>query len=92
MAQQGSSTIAIHEYQRHAQLHIMQDPLPWWKSKIDYEHVKDLVPLSMKWLAIPATSCPSECLFSTAGDVITESRNRISSDNVDMILFLNRNC
>lgn len=83
--------MATQEYQRQSYLSIEGDPLTWWKTKLDYDYLKDFIPFVRKYLAIPATSCPSESLFSTAGDLISESRTRLDSDNIDMLLFLNRN-
>ena len=42
-------------------------------------------------LAVPATSVPSERVFSTAGLVVNKLRNRLSPDLVDSIIFLNKN-
>jgi len=39
-------------------------------------------------LAIPATSAPTERLFSTAGRTITAERNRLSPDMADALIFL----
>jgi hypothetical protein len=88
---QGRYTVVTHEYQRQSYLPLKGDPLMWWKNKSDYEYLKDFIPLVRKYLAIPATSCPAESLFSTAGDLISESRSRLVSEHVDMLLFLNRN-
>jgi hAT family C-terminal dimerisation region len=39
-------------------------------------------------LAIPATSAPSKCVFSSGGDIITKKRNRLSVDNTRRLLCL----
>ena len=36
-------------------------------------------------------SVPSERLFSKAGQLVSERRNRLKPSNVDMLLFLNNN-
>jgi hypothetical protein len=41
--------------------------------------------------AIQGTSVPSERVFSTAGDIITKKRNRISAGMVKTIMFLKKN-
>ena len=43
------------------------------------------------YLAIPASSVPSERLFSSAGNVFTKKRNRPSKNSIHNILFLKEN-
>ena len=51
------------------------DPLYWWKNNATRFplHAK----LARKILAVPATSAPTERLFSTAGLTITKERSRL---------------
>ena len=57
------------------------DPAIWWK------HNKIRYPASSKvaqiYLAPPPNSVPSERLFSFAGDVISEHRARLHSENAE---------
>ena len=65
------------------------DPLEWWK-----EHKSKFVRLAQlarKYLAIPATSAPSERLFSSAGLTIAKERARLTQDNAAMLIFLHEN-
>jgi len=68
---------------------IETDPLVWWKRN------KDTFPLlsicARKYLCIPATSVPSERVFSVSGGIVNPKRNRMKSDNVDMMTFLAKN-
>ena len=42
--------------------------------------------LARKYLAIPATSAPSESIFSQSSDIITEKRNRLGKESINYIL------
>lgn len=65
------------------------NPLQWWK---DNQHrFPNIALLARKILAIPATSASSERLFSSAGLVITEKRNRLNPNTVESIIFLKEN-
>ena len=65
-----------------------KDPLAWWKEQEKY--LPNMAKAAKKYLSIPATSVPSERVFSKAGEIVSARRNRIKSKNVDMILFLNK--
>ena len=81
--------LALYESQDY--LHIREDPLQWWKSNKSHSALKELLPVARKVLCIPATSCPSEHLFSKAGELISQKRNRLKGKKIDMLLFLNKN-
>jgi hypothetical protein len=57
---------------RDPQSGLFSNPLDWWRvHKDDFPHLANL---SIKYLAIPATSAPSERVFSTAGLTIAKDR------------------
>lgn len=59
-----------------------------------WDHNKHLSPLgtiATRYLCVPATSVPSERLFSTAGYIVGSRRTRLHTDAVEMLCFLNRN-
>ncbi|KAF0744863.1 zinc finger BED domain-containing protein 1-like, partial [Aphis craccivora] len=45
--------------------------------------------LAKKYLSIVATSVPCERLFSEGGTIISKKRNRLSSERLSQLLFLN---
>ena len=83
-----SSMITFGAYLDETNLARMDDSLRWWQVK--EQSLSHLSKLAKKYLSIPATSVPSERLFSKAGELTSMKRNRIKSRNVDMILFLNK--
>ena len=50
-----------------------------------------LSPLATQFLAPPPGSVASERLFSTAGDVCTDSRNRLLPEKLEQLIFLKIN-
>lgn len=65
------------------------NPLEWWKE--NNCKFPRLFVLARQYLSIPATSVPSERIFSCAGLIVTKLRNRLSSSVIDQIIFLNKN-
>jgi hypothetical protein len=64
-------------------------PLQWWA--MNEHRFRKLSHLVKYYLSIPATSTPSEQLFSKAGNVINKKRNSLKPKAIDAILFLNAN-
>lgn len=63
------------------------NPLLFWLKRKDIN--ADLYQISTKYFSIPATSVPSERVFSKAGLLCNRRRNLLGSKKIDMILFLN---
>jgi hypothetical protein len=65
------------------------DPYLWWSAnKNQYPFLHKL---AMKYISIPATSVPSERLFSDAKNLITPQRTRLDSYLINQLMFLKRN-
>jgi hypothetical protein len=65
------------------------NPLEWWKEKELL--FPRLSKLAKKFLAIPASSAPSERLFSHMNFICSKRRNRLLPGNVEKIVFLKMN-
>ncbi|KAK3925929.1 Transposable element Hobo transposase [Frankliniella fusca] len=59
-----------------------------WKTQFDLKDLCGLAKLAHRSLGKPATSAPSERVFSAAGYLIQERRTRLAPDLVDKTLFL----
>ena len=81
---------------RELEVYFMEDevdadesPLKWWKEN---EHrYPCLSQLARKYLSVPATSVPSERVFSAAGRLVTKLRNSLSPTHIDASIFLSSN-
>ncbi|XP_041841381.1 E3 SUMO-protein ligase ZBED1-like isoform X2 [Melanotaenia boesemani] len=65
------------------------DPLQWWK--VHEKTFPRLSCLAKRYLCIPATSTPSERVFSTGGNIVTCHRAALKPEAVDRLVFLARN-
>lgn len=66
-----------------------EDPLLWWRANA--ARYPTLAKLAKSFLCIPATSTPSERLFSAAGNIASKRRASLSSAHVNMLTFLHCN-
>ena len=64
------------------------NPLQWWK--VSQTRYSKLACLAKQYLSIPATSVPSEWVFSIAGLTVSKLRANLEKDTVNEILFLNK--
>ena len=65
---------------------VQKNCMEWWKCK--HTSYPTVWKLARKYLCIPATSAPSERVFSTAGLTVVKNRNRLSGDMCDAQVFL----
>jgi hypothetical protein len=79
----------VSRYVKLQDIRVKDDPLMWWLNHRD--SFPTLAQLARKYLSIPATSVPSERLFSDAGNHISAKRTHLTPDLVNKVLFLKRN-
>ena len=81
--------LELINYKSEASITMSSDPLAWWNSKKSV--YPKLSKMAKYYLSIPATSVPSERVFSTAGDIVTAQRAALSPEHVDLLIFLKSN-
>ena len=86
---QTDATIEVRRYFEEQNIERSKDPLEWWKN--NSVRFPKLHRVAKKYLCIPGSSVPSERLFSAAGQLVSERRNRLKPKNIDILLFLHHN-
>ena len=74
---------------RNTETQVYNCPLSWWK--MSAHRFKHFEGLAVKYLAIPATSAPSERIWSRAARVLTVKRNRMSEEVTSAIMYCREN-
>lgn len=82
-------TAEIHKYMQLPAINRDEDPINWWKKNVD--KLASLKPVVLKYLSAPPSSAASERLFSTAGHICNDLRNRLLPDNADRLIFVSSN-
>ena len=79
----------VNAYLSEANAHRHSSPVVYWNEKQASWPL--LATLARKYLAPPCTTVPSERLFSTTGNIVTDKRTKLDAEKVEMLLFLNKN-
>ncbi|XP_062910662.1 E3 SUMO-protein ligase ZBED1-like [Mobula hypostoma] len=79
----------VRNYKSQKLLELAEDPLAWWCDRVAL--FPTLIKLVRKYWCIPATSVPSERLFTAAGNLVDTKRNQLAPAEVDRLLFLYEN-
>ena len=61
-----------------------RDPVTWWNAE-GIRNFPKLFTMATKYLSIPATSVPSERLFSKTGQILSDRRTRLQPKYTDMM-------
>lgn len=74
-------------YLSQAVVHLKYDPILYWQEQKNsiYQHVYST---AMKYMCIVGSSVPCERLFSIAGNIASDERNRLDPRRLDRLLFL----
>ncbi|XP_066586680.1 E3 SUMO-protein ligase ZBED1-like isoform X2 [Prorops nasuta] len=73
----------LRYYLAQPPIEMISCPITFWKS-----NNTSLAEIGKKYLAVIATSVPCERIFSKAGRIMTESRNRLTANHLQQSLFL----
>ena len=89
--QTGKRNIAVEEVDRYLMSSVSSTDtiLGWWKE--NQKFFPHIAKLAKKYLAIPASSVPSERVFSFTGNLVNKKRARLSPKTVSTFVFLNKN-
>ena len=79
----------VAKYLRETNIPRTDCPLAWWK--INSSTYPRLSQVAKRFLSAPSTSVPSERLFSSAGDLYSDTRNRLAPERAEMLLFIKKN-
>lgn len=81
----GYLDFVLKVYLNSPTLALNSDPFMYWSTNKTSTILQEL---ANKYLAIVGTSVPSERLFSEAGNIISQTRNRLSGHRLSKLLFL----
>ena len=83
----------LDKYDQANALDSKASSLHYWKNEFDTRHPVALLmsKLACYYLTPPPTSTDVERLFSTAGDILTDSRSCLNPDNLEKLLFIRMN-
>jgi len=84
-----TTTEELTQYLSRVQIPRQSNPLSWWR---DSSHLFPRVAAVVRTLlCAPATSVPSERIFSLAGEVFSKKRCRLGAEKANKMIFLKKN-
>lgn len=83
------ASLEMHHYVEARLLPRKDDLFSFWKDHAaEYPRLSSL---TKKYLCTPATSVPSESLYSKAGELVSVKRSRVKPKHINTFLSLNKN-
>lgn len=79
----------MDHYLAEPEEHRKADPFQWWRQHEG--QFPTIALLAKKYMAIPASSAPSERVFSLAKNILTRRRYRLDPQRLERLVFLNHN-
>lgn len=77
------------DYKQFREISPAEDPLAWWSQH--EAQLPILAHFAKKYLCISASSCASERVFSTSGNICSPRRSRLTEEHLEMLVFLAKN-
>lgn len=81
------SELLLYEDERETNRN--ENSLQWWD--VNKKKYPVLSQLACKYLCIGGTSVSSERMFSASGHLTSDRRSRLTPENANILLFLNKN-
>ncbi len=81
--------LEVERYKSLPPIPIAEDPVMWWWEK--RADLALLTTIATSYLCAQASSTPSERVFSTAGNTISQERSRLLPEKANMLIFLQKN-
>ncbi|KAE8575740.1 hypothetical protein XENTR_v10003928 [Xenopus tropicalis] len=89
LSEEENIKMELRAYLQTTEVESDADPLKWWRCyQANFPRVAKL---AQQYLCIPATSAPSERVFSTGGNIVTCHRAALKPETVDRLVFLAQN-
>nr|CAI5833763.1 unnamed protein product [Callosobruchus analis]CAI5841063.1 unnamed protein product [Callosobruchus analis] len=77
-------SLDIKAYLNLPTIPLENNPITFWSNY----NASDLATLVKRYLSIVGSSVPSERIFSQAGSILTQIRNRLNGKHLSQLLFL----
>ena len=83
-----SSSASLKSYLAQNVIDLKRDPIEFWNNEINKESYPELRKVALKYMLIPATSVPSERVFSRAGFCLNSYRSSLEPKRAEKLIML----